>query len=180
MQKVCEAGTPCFLGWQRPSGSNLKFSAGRSDVGCRHWLWMKQWLCMLQGILLWDHPGCAGLSSHSLLSITAELEKAASLSPAPQSETPSPPLLYPYPQNTGLRFKRDFTSHLSAVEMQIAAWLSPSKDPCSLSDTTSIPFYLIFLISLPVHLLIYSIINACYECFLGTRHDSSFWDTWVN
>lgn len=44
MQK---AATPCFLGWRRPSGSNLKLSAGRSDVGCRYWPRMKQWLCML-------------------------------------------------------------------------------------------------------------------------------------
>lgn len=52
MQQVCEAGTPCFLGWRCPSGSSLKLRAGRSNVGYRYWPQMKQWLCMLQGILL--------------------------------------------------------------------------------------------------------------------------------
>ena len=152
--------------------------------------WNNDYACFREFYSVWDHPGCAGLSSHSLLSVTMELEKAMSLNipgrlfPAPQSEVPFPPLPYPCLQNTGpegwMDSGLDFSSSLSAVEMHIATGLVLSKDPCSLDDKMSVPSCLIFLISLSIHVLINSALDVCYKCLLCTRHYSNSWDTWAN
>lgn len=129
MQKVCEAGTPCFLGWQRPSGSSLKLSAGRSNVGSRYWLRMKQWLCMLQGILLsmrspwlfWAFFTKPVIYNWGVRK-GRDFKYFGELSPCPTEWSSSSPAI-PLPTNTGLRFGEAFTSSHSAVEMHIAARL---------------------------------------------------------
>lgn len=75
--------------------------------------WNNDYACFREFYEVWDHSGCAGLSSHSLLSITGDLGKAmilsipGSLSPVPRGEVPSPALLCPCPQCAGLHSRKD-------------------------------------------------------------------------
>lgn len=164
MQKVCEAGTQCFLGWRCPSGSGLKLSAGRSNVGYRYWPRMKQWLCMLQGILLsmrspWLYWAFFTQPVISNWGVRKGKDFKYPREPIPcptEWSSFSSPAIYPpstehRPQIQGGSYLLSFCSR-----MHTAAWFVLSKDLCGPSDKTSIPLYLIFLISSFSHLLIYS------------------------
>lgn len=177
MQEVCEVGTVSFLGWQHPRGSNLKLSAGRSDVGCRYWPRMKQWLCMLQGILLsmrsprlrWAFFTQPVIYNRGLRkSNDFKYPRECFPGPTEWSSFSSPAV--PLPTEHWPPIQAGFTSCVSAVEMQIAARFALPKDPYGLSDKTSFPSYLIFLISS----FMYSFIRQIFiECLLCTGHHSN-------
>lgn len=146
MQKVCKAATPYFLGWRCPCGCNLKLSAGRSDVGCRYWPQMKQWLCMLQGILLnMRSPRLCWAFFTQPVIYNRRVRKSNDLKyprepfPCPTEWSIFSSPAVPLPTECWPPTQEGFTSSFYAVEMLIAAWFTLSRTCVAL--VTKYQFY---------------------------------------
>lgn len=163
MQKVCEPETSCFLGWRCPSGSSPKLSAGRSNVGYRYWPRMKQWLCMLQGILLSMRSPwlCWAFFTQPVIynwgvRKSKDFKYPRDPIPCPTEWSSISSSASPLPIEHWSRIQGGF--YLKSVCSRNApAWFSLSEDLCGPSDQTSIPLCPIFLISPFPYLTTYSI-----------------------
>lgn len=188
MQKVCEAGTPCFLGWQRPSGSNLKLSAGRSNVGRIYWPWMKQWLCMLQGILLRMRSPrlCWAFFTQPVICNggVREGKYPRETFPCPTEwscfSTPAVPLpTEHWPQIQGW-----VLAHVSPLEKGTLPQGLFCQKTC-VARMTKCQFHFASS-SWSLYPFTYSLIQplmpaiSAYYVLLCTRHYSNSWDTWAN